>query len=127
MRCKRSLSVGSLIQPSIGIALSVDDVRKYSYEMVNRNARQTLVKYVAHGAVVNYHDLAQIGLHLAQIFNVSIISECTMLPIVSADEVLALQLQPIYNRIGVLLHRGGKDYEVIPFADLCLLENIDLA
>lgn len=44
-----------------------------------------------------------------------------MLPVVSPDKILALHLQPIDDGIGVFLHRGGEDDEVIPFTDLAAL------
>jgi hypothetical protein len=81
----------------------------------------TFVEDVAHGAVINDHDLAQIGLHLCQILDVSPIAKRAVLPIVSACKVLALCFEPINDGIGILLHRGSKDDEIIPFANLDLM------
>ena len=60
IRCSRSLSVGSLIHPSIGIALSGE---KNYQNIICRNKalvvvlKLTLVKYVAQRAIIQYHDL----------------------------------------------------------------------
>jgi len=40
-----------------------------------------------------------------------------MLSIVPGREVLSLLFQPIDHRIGILLHRGSKDDEIVPTAD----------
>jgi hypothetical protein len=41
-----------------------------------------------------------------------------MLPIVSSHEVFPLNLQPVNDRVGILLHRGGEYDEIVPLTDL---------
>jgi hypothetical protein len=78
----------------------------------------TWVKYVTNGAVIKNHDPAQIRLDLGEILDVDPIAKCAVLSIVSSSEVLALNLQPVDDRIGILLHRGGENDQIVPFTDL---------
>ncbi len=61
MRCKRSLSVGSLIQPSMGIALSTFNQSENYLGVLNNNF--TFMKYVTQRAIIKYHDPAQVRFH----------------------------------------------------------------
>lgn len=61
------------------------------------------VKDIAHGAIINYHDFTQIRLDLSKVFNVGPISECAMLPVIPSYEVLAFDLEPVNNGVGVFL------------------------
>ena len=83
-----------------------------------RGKRLTFVKDVAHGAIINDHDPAEVRLHLSHILDVSPVAERAVLPVVPSCKVLALRLQPVDNRVGVLLHRRRKDNQVVPFAHL---------
>ena len=110
MRCSRSLSVGSLIQPSIGMALSVF---AYQYGFAfgasdTKKADLTWMKNVAYGAVIKNHNLAQIRLHLGKILDISPVAERAVLSVISSRKVFALHLQPVDDRIGVLLHRRSE-------------------
>jgi len=93
MRCSRPWSVGSLIQPSMGIALSAAHGQSLRLcSDVCTRSTLTLVEDVAHRAVINDHDSAQIRLHLGQVLDIGPIAECAMLPIIPSREVLALRL-----------------------------------
>jgi hypothetical protein len=59
---------------------------------------------VAQGAVIKYHDLAEIRLDLGKVFDVSPIAERAVLPIVASHEVFTLDFQPVNNWVGVFLH-----------------------
>jgi hypothetical protein len=74
----------------------------------------TFMKHIAHGAVVNNHNFAQIWLDLSQVFNVGPIAKGAVLSIVSSCEVLALFLNQINDWVGVLLHGSGEDDEIVP-------------
>lgn len=76
------------------------------------------MKDVAHRAIVQDHDLAQIRLDLAKVFDIRAIAECAVLAIVASAEIGAFTFQPINDWVCVLLDRGGKDYKVIPLAYL---------
>jgi hypothetical protein len=76
------------------------------------------MKNVAQGAVIKNHDLAQIRLHLGKVLDVSSVTNRAVLSVVSSCEILALHLEPVDNRIGVLLYRGGEDDQVVPFTNL---------
>lgn len=86
--------------------------------MSNKEERLTFLKNVAHGAVINDHDFAQVGLDLSQVFDVSAIPEIAMLSVVPSYKVLALHLEPIDDGVGVFLHRGCKSNQIIPLTDL---------
>ena len=88
------------------------------------SSRLTFVKNVAHRAIVQDHDLAQVRLDLRQVLDVRAVAVRAVLPVVAAREVGALALEPVDDRVGVLLHRGGEDDEVEPFADLGLLAGV---
>jgi len=75
-----------------------------------RAKRLTLVKDVAHGAVINNHDPAEIRLNLGQILDVSPIAKRAVLPVVPSCKVLALRLQPVDYWVGIFLHRRREDY-----------------
>lgn len=78
----------------------------------------TFVKNVAHGTVVQDHDFAEVRLDLSKILDVCAIAESAVLAIVAASKVLALDLQPVNDRVGVLLDRGCEDNKIVPFRDL---------
>ena len=73
---------------------------------------------VAHGAIINDHDFAQVWLHLCQVLDVCTVSKRAVLSIVPSCEVLALHFEPVNDRVGVFLYRGSEDYEVVPFTNL---------
>ena len=73
---------------------------------------------VAQWAIVKYHDLAQIWFNLRKVLDVSPVANSAVLPVVSSCKVLALHLQPVDDRISILLDRCGKYNQVVPFADL---------
>ena len=73
---------------------------------------------VAQGAVIKNHDLAEIGLDLGEVLDVSPIANSAVLPVVSSREVLALHLQPVDDRVGILLDRSGEYDQVVPLTDL---------
>jgi hypothetical protein len=73
---------------------------------------------VAQGAVIKNHDFAEVRLNLSKILDVSPVTEGAVLPIVPSHEVLALDLKPIDDRIGILLYRSSEDDEIIPFTNL---------
>lgn len=119
IKWSKPLSVGSLIQPSIGIALSVVDGQSVPASAdPHGRGRLTFMEDVAHGTVINNHDPAEIGLYLGQIFDVSPVTERAVLSIVPSCKVLALGFQPVNDRIGVLLYRSCKDDQVVPFTHL---------
>lgn len=41
-----------------------------------------------------------------------------MLTVVSAAEILAFSLEPVDDRVGVLLYRRCEDYQIVPLAHL---------
>lgn len=77
-----------------------------------------LVKYIAQRAVVQYHNLAQVWLDRAKIFDVGSIPVSAMLPVMSPRKVLSLLLQPIDNRVRVFLYRSCKNNKIIPFTHI---------
>jgi hypothetical protein len=78
------------------------------------------VENIAQRAVVKNHDLAEIGLNLGKILDVSPVANSAVLSIVSACKVLALHLEPVDDGICVLLYRSGEYNQVVPFTDLSL-------
>lgn len=82
--------MGSLIHPCMGIALSDPGLAQDSLQVSNHGCRLTLVEHVTERAVVQYHDLAKIRLHRAQVFDESPVSECAVLPVVSRREKFPL-------------------------------------
>jgi hypothetical protein len=68
------------------------------------------MKNIAHRAVVENHDLTQVGFYLSQILYVCTIAECAMLTIVSAAEVFAFTFNPINDGISVFLYRRSEYY-----------------
>lgn len=72
----------------------------------------------AYRTVVQDHDLAQIRLHLTEIFYVGTIAESAVLTIISRAEILAFTFQPVDDWVGVFLHRGSEDDKIVPFAHL---------
>ena len=54
IRCRRSLSVGSLIQPSMGIALST--IKMLDVDLLFWGSSLTFMEYIAQRAVIKYHD-----------------------------------------------------------------------
>jgi hypothetical protein len=87
---------------------------------VRRTFRKALtrVENVAQWAVIKYHDLAEVRLNLSKILDVRAVAECAMLPIIATHKVFPLDLQPVDDRIGILLHRRSKNDEVVPFTNL---------
>lgn len=59
---------------------------------------------VAHGAVIQDHDFAEIGLHLTQVLDIRPITKRAMLTVISPTKVLAFALEPINDRISILLN-----------------------
>lgn len=78
----------------------------------------TLVEDVACGTVVDDDHLAEIGLDRADVLDVVAAAKGAVLAVVPPDEVLAILLEPVDDRVGILLDRGREDDELIPFADL---------
>lgn len=76
------------------------------------------MEYVTNGAVIKNHDLAQIRLDLGKVLDVGPVTERAVLSIVSPSKVFAFDFQPVDDRVGVLLHRGGEYDEIVPFTDL---------
>ena len=74
----------------------------------------TFMEDIAHRAIINDHHLAQVRLHLSDIFDINPIAICTVLPIIPPGEVLPLLLQPVDDRIRILLDRCCEDNQVIP-------------
>lgn len=83
----------------------------------SRIENPTLVENVAHWAVVQYNDLAQVRLYRAEIFDVCAIPECTVLPVIPSREELSLLFQPVDDRVCILLDGSCEHHEIIPFAD----------
>lgn len=81
----------------------------------------TFVKDVAHGTVVQYHDFAKVRLDLSEILDICAIAESAMLAVVAASKVFALDLQPVNDRVSVLLNRGREDNKIVPLRDLRFL------
>jgi hypothetical protein len=64
----------------------------------------TWMEYVAQGAVIKNHDFAEVWLDLSKIFDVGPVAEGAVLPVISPDKVLALDLEPVDDGIGIFLH-----------------------
>jgi len=106
--------VGSLIQPSIGMALSGLPVRCIPSI---HTSNHTFVENIAHGAVVQNSHPTQIRLNATQILYVRAVPESAVLSIIPPLKEFSLLLQPIDNRVGVFLHAGGEHDELVPLAD----------
>lgn len=78
----------------------------------------TLVKHIAQRTIVKNHNFAEIWFNRAQIFDERSIPICTMLAVESTRKEFPLLLQPIYDRIRVLLNRSSENNKIIPFANL---------
>lgn len=78
----------------------------------------TLVKHVAQRTVIQNQDLAQVRLHRAQVLDECPVPERAVLPVVPSAEELPFRLKPVDHRVGVLLHAGGEDDQVVPLAYL---------
>jgi hypothetical protein len=76
------------------------------------------VEYIANRTVVDDHYLAQVGLDLAEVLNVCSITMRAMLTVVTSRKVGPLKLQPVNHRVGIFLHRSGKNDKIIPFGNL---------
>lgn len=74
------------------------------------------MKNVAHGAIVQNSDPAQIRLNATQILDVCAVPEGAVLSVEAALEEFALLLQPVDDGVGVLLHAGGEYDEFVPLA-----------
>ena len=79
---------------------------------------------IAHGAVVENHDFTQIRFDLCQIFDICAIAKRAVLAVVSAAKVFAFAFDPVNDRICVLLHGCSKNYEIVPFANLRIIESV---
>lgn len=77
---------------------------------------------IAHGAVVENHDFTQIRFDLCQIFDICAIAKRAVLAVVSATKVFAFAFDPVNDRVCVLLHGCSEDYQIVPFADLIMVE-----
>ncbi len=80
--------------------------------------QRTFVKYITRRTIVHNNDLAEIGFNGTQVLDVIASTKGTVLTIVASDEVFPILLEPVDDRIGVLLHRGCEDDEFVPFAYL---------
>ena len=80
----------------------------------------TFVEDVAHGTVIQDHDFAEVRLYLREILDICAVAKRAVLAVVAASKVLALDLQPVNDRVSVLLHRGRKYNKIVPFRDLAL-------
>ena len=69
-----------------------------------RSLLLTFVQNVAHGAVVQDHDLAQVWLYLAEILDVCAVPKGAMLTVVPRAEVLAFLLKVIDDWVCVFLY-----------------------
>ena len=114
------MSVGSLIQPSMGIALSESSVREILETKTKWNAElttHTLMKYVTHWTIIQNHNFAQIRFNARQVLDVRPIPKRTVLAIVPTNEKFPLLFQPVNHRICVLLNASRKHDELVPLAD----------
>ncbi len=75
------------------------------------------MKYITHRTIIQNHHPGQIRLDDIQILDIRPATKRAILPIQSPREELTLLLQPVDDRVGVLLHRGGEDDEIVPLAD----------
>lgn len=73
---------------------------------------------ITHRRVINDHDLTKVRLHLSEILDVCALAIGAVLAVVAADEVFALDFEPVDDGVRVFLDGGGEDDEVVPFADL---------
>lgn len=76
------------------------------------------VKNVAHRTVVQDHYFAEVRLYLRKILDVCAVAKSAMLAVVSASKVLAFDLQPVNDRVGVLLNGCCEYDQVVPFRNL---------
>lgn len=84
------------------------------------------MKDIACRRVVNDHDFGQVRLHGRKVLDVCAIPICTVLAIVSSGEVLAILLQPVYDRICIFLNRCCEYDKVVPAANLTFYQIIVL-
>lgn len=110
--------MGSLIHPSIGIALSVDEDTDQEHAHIRFWGEHTFVKDITHWAVVENHDFTQIGLYLAKVLDVGAIAEGAMLAVISAAEVFTFAFEPVNNGVCVFLHGSCEDDKIVPLAHL---------
>lgn len=82
------------------------------------SSQRTLVKDIAHWAIVQDHHFTQIRFHRAKIFDVGAIPECAVLSIVTRLEVFPFRLEPVDNGVGILLDTGCEDHELVPLGNL---------
>lgn len=120
----QEIIVGGIIDPTFdwdGIICTIGQDGKPGLAMDHEPGggdMHTFVKDVAHGAIIQNGDPAQIRLDAAQILNICSVAKGAMLAVEAAVEELAFLLQPIDDRVGVLLHTGGEDDELVPLAHL---------
>lgn len=96
----------------MGIALSVNVRPTHSPDGVDQ---LTFVEYVAHRAVVQDHDPAEIWLDLTEVLDVCAVPKRTVLTIVPSTEIGPFSLQPVDYRISIFLNRRRENDEVVPF------------
>lgn len=78
----------------------------------------TLMEHVAERAIVQDHDLTQVGLDSTQILDEGAVPECTVLPVVPCREEFPFRFQPVDYWVSIFLNRGREYNEVEPLADL---------
>ena len=76
------------------------------------------MEHVTQRAIVQDHNLAQIGLHRAEILDECSLSVCAVLPVIPPREELPLLFEPVDNGVRILLDRRREDDKVEPFAYL---------
>jgi hypothetical protein len=80
--------------------------------------RCTFVEYIAHGGIIDDHNLGEIGLYGRQIFYIRSVSMRAVLAVVTTLEILSILFQPIDNRICIFLYRCSKYNKIVPLRDL---------
>lgn len=73
---------------------------------------------VAHWAVVQDHDLAQVWFHRTKVLDVGSVPQGAVLSVISALEELSFLLKPVDDRVCILLNTGREDNEFVPLAHL---------
>ena len=89
-----------------------------------KKKKRTWMKHVTGRTVIDDHDLTEVGLDTAQVFDVITATKGTVLAIVTTDEVFPILLEPVDDRIGIFLYRRRKDDELVPFADLVRCQRV---
>ena len=68
------------------------------------------MKNITQRTIIQNDNLAQIRLHGAQVLDICTAPVRAVLAVVACGKVLALELEPVDDGIGVFLDRGGEDY-----------------